>query len=153
MQVPLPGAARDFASCQLSVQTLLWCLYNPWVHWSHSIFQCCIQTVPITLRQHNSKETYWFSDNYICSNCAPVTFFSKAQWACCRSMDISVLYKLSSSSSSSIAWVNICVRVKVPKHWQPYQHFDKENTAHTDRHWQQCPYSCPAVGSWWEHRA
>ena len=68
---------------------------------------------PITLREHNSKEaskkklkTYLLLENEICSDCTPVTFhfffsffffFLKAQWACCCSMDISALYKSSSS--------------------------------------------------------
>ena len=52
--------------------------------WSQSIFECCTQTVehlPVTLREHNSKDTfkknlkaYLSSENYVCSNCTLVTF-------------------------------------------------------------------------------
>ena len=90
-------------------------------------------SLSIALREYNSKETfkkhlktYLFLENYFCSSCAPATshffflicvfVFVKAQWACCYSMDASVLYKLSSSwrSKSKYIYIQMVVIPLVP---------------------------------------
>ena len=47
----------------------------------------------------------------------------------------------------AIAYINIRVHIKTPKHWHPYIVWTHRNATHIDRHGQHYSYGCRALAS------